>query len=376
MGIVYITRVNVPGGGAQSVQINAMARAFSSILGNGFKLVCGYSTALKATTPDYRKVEMSGGSRQRYFIACCKALEALAEDRSTIIFTRDIAVALVVILFGGKAIYESHKSPIGHFSRFATRFLCRSPRFKLVCISEALSCFYQKTYLVPASRLLTAHSGVFANEYQALRCRSKGEIRAELGLPMDAVLVVHTGSLYKGGAELYEHIAKIDLLGIYFVHVGGSLKEINEWTTYYADRSLDNVKFVPNVSAEVVRSYQRAADLLFYVSTLNSPIWWCTSPLKLFEYMASGTPILGSCIGSVSEVLNDGNAFCYEPNNIDSIERAFNDFRGNAEEASRRSSRALTEAINQYSWINRAARIAKFAGFPIDTQLSATWRSG
>ena len=51
--------------------------------------------------------------------------------------------------------------------------------------------------------------------------------------------------------------------------------------------------------------YQKAADLLFYIISENWPIYWCCSPLKIPEYMANGTPILSSSIGSIKEFIDD-----------------------------------------------------------------------
>ena len=118
---------------------------------------------------------------------------------------------------------------------------------------------------------------------------------------------------------------------------------------------------MPHQTVERVRKFQVAADVLFYISTRQSPIYWCTSPLKLFEYMASGTPIVGARIGSVCEVLNDANAFCFDPDRPETIRDALTSFESNPELAARKGAAAAEEARTSYSWHARASKIISFA---------------
>jgi len=358
MRLAYVTRVEVPSRAAQSVQIESMARAFHGELGDRFCLYCGGEPTGREPFRRHR-LPLGGSRKLRHLSACLAGLLCVLRDREVLIFTRDIAVALVAVLAGGRSVYEAHKEPRSAFAVKALRVLARSGSFKMVAISDALAQWYGRRYGIGRDRVLVAHSGVWPEEYRKLRKGPKEALKRSLGIPEWMLLVVHTGSLYKGGAELFGHVATRGGASVRFVHVGGTREECSRWSAYYAQRGVDNIVFIPHRSLEEVRACQCGADLLFYVSTRNSPIWWCTSPLKLFEYMASGTPILAACIGSVSEVLDESSAYCFDPERPETIISAFDRFLTDGG-ASARASRALSMAEQSYSWAQRARSVIRF----------------
>lgn len=86
------------------------------------------------------------------------------------------------------------------------------------------------------------------------------------------------------------------------------------------------------------------------------------SPLKLFEYMAAGRPIVASAIGQVRDVIVDGTTgLLVEPGDVDglvrAVERLFRDPRlrySLGEEAVR--------SAQEYTWEKNAARTVEIAG--------------
>jgi glycosyltransferase involved in cell wall biosynthesis len=82
-----------------------------------------------------------------------------------------------------------------------------------------------------------------------------------------------------------------------------------------------------------------------------------TSPLKLFEYMAAGRPIVASDLPALREVLTDGeNALLVEPGNAaqlaDAIGRLLHD-----PELAQRLAAAAWRDVQAYSWDRRAERL-------------------
>ncbi|RTY38379.1 glycosyltransferase [Chlorobium phaeovibrioides] len=360
MRLAYITRVLVPSRAAQSMQIASMAKAFAEELGDDFFLQCG-GKPVGDEPYSRRMLALDGSGSQRHLAACLSAVRlSLTDRRDTVVYTRDIAVAFTAILLGKQAVYEAHKAPVGSVPARILRWLGASKRFRLVVISGVLADYYAKRYGIPDARLLVAHSGVFPGSYESLQSIPKSVLRSDLGLPLNAFIVVHTGSLYRGrGAELFEQVVRSgeDVL---FVQVGGEPDDIFYWKRYYQQRGLSNIQFVDRQPSDTVRRYQVAADLLFYMITTDTPTYWCCSPLKLFEYMASGTPILGSCIGSIKEILNENNAWCFSPERPDGIRASIADFRRDTALANRKSATALQQARKKYSWGVRAQRIIDF----------------
>lgn len=84
-----------------------------------------------------------------------------------------------------------------------------------------------------------------------------------------------------------------------------------------------------------------------------------TSPLKLFEYMASGKPIIASDLPSSREVLTENMAHFFRPDDPESLTNTINEVITNISEADKRARQAFVE-VAQYSWASRAQKIVEF----------------
>ena len=81
------------------------------------------------------------------------------------------------------------------------------------------------------------------------------------------------------------------------------------------------------------------------------------SPLKLFEYMASGRPIVASDLPSFREVLTDGrNAVLVEPGNPQALTAGIRRIKEDAALGERLARQAL-EDVRDYTWARRAERL-------------------
>mgnify|MGYP003988043815 CR=1 FL=1 len=352
----YITRTNISSQAAQAKQIKSMSMAFYNELKDNFELVCPGD---KDTVVDFswNRVSPAHNKWTIYLIIIWKAIKRTVIE-SQVIFTRDILISMVVVLFGGRSIYEAHKEPKGKIAFFFFVLLCKSKNFKIVAISQALSNYYIYSFNINKKYILTAHDGVFLNKYDKLRKIPKKQFRKELNLPIDKTIVVHTGSLYKGNdAKLFKGIVS-NFKDMLFVQVGGSSVDINRYKKYY--RGFDNILFIPHQGNDTVLEYQMSADLLFYALTKENDLWWCTSPLKVFEYMATGIPMLASNIGSVSEVLNNKNSIPFCPKTKESVVNGVNYFLNNKESVNTIAKQALKDVSNKYTWNIRVKSVCNF----------------
>jgi glycosyltransferase involved in cell wall biosynthesis len=145
-----------------------------------------------------------------------------------------------------------------------------------------------------------------------------------------------------------------------FVIVGGKPHYIEEFRETYPERQ--NFLMVGEKKYESeLPLYLRAADLAILPNTATEEISRvATSPLKLFAYMASGTPIVASDIPSLREILTDELAFFVPADNPEalgaSIRNALNDMMLN----SQRAARAQALVFEKYTWNQRAAAIVSF----------------
>lgn len=363
MKLYYITRVSLPSKAAQSVQILAMAEAFNQTLGVDFRLISGAGEQIENVKLNFswkRIAIFYSYPKLRYLIFCAITFISLLMRPKSVLYTRDIMLALVAVLMGKTVGYEAHKMPVGKVAQWIFRYVAKFRCFRLVCISEALSFAYIEKYSLSALTVLTAHDGVFPEQYPTHSEVERIGIRRQLGLPLDKILILHTGSLYKGGTEIFKRVAKHGGDDVIFVHVGGSENECENLRLDFVRSNIQNIMLVPHRNRDMVRKYQQSADVLLYVNLRSSPIYWCTSPLKLFEYMATSVPMVASSVGSVAEVINNENAFCFDPDVDGSVESAFDMCRLDPVVAERRARKARSDVLASYTWQRRAEKIVNF----------------
>jgi glycosyltransferase involved in cell wall biosynthesis len=82
-----------------------------------------------------------------------------------------------------------------------------------------------------------------------------------------------------------------------------------------------------------------------------------TSPLKLFEYLGAGRPIVASRLAALSEVLRDGEtAILVEPDNPGALATAVARVSSDRALAVRLARRAF-DAATDFTWARRAERL-------------------
>lgn len=358
--IAYLTRAAVPSKVAQSVQIHSMAIAFNQHLGDNFCLITPETQENRSLVNSFTWFRISANYNSKFFYINFAIYSLYLAKRwgANIIFTRDIGIAFLGAIIGIRSTYEVHKEPRGKLALILFYLTSRMNRIKLVAISEALSYYYQINFKISSEKILTAHDGVFLDKYDFFRNEKKSYLRDKLGLPQNVKIVMHTGSLYPGrGAELFLTLLQ-NFPEILFVHVGGLSIDIERWRKKYIN--FKNIIFFPHVENNYLIQYQMSADLLFFPMTKLTPTWWCCSPMKIFEYMATGIPILTVNIGSTNEVLTDNNSIKFDPENSDSLIDGLKLFLKDENMAKKKANLALDQVKKNYTWENRAFYISEF----------------
>jgi glycosyltransferase involved in cell wall biosynthesis len=105
--------------------------------------------------------------------------------------------------------------------------------------------------------------------------------------------------------------------------------------------------------AEIVRTFDVALapyepiDHVFYFS-----------PLKLFEYMGCGVPVVAADLGQLSAIVKHGhNGLLYAPGDLDALARACEDVIGDADLASRLGSEGAKTVHQHHTWSANARRV-------------------
>jgi glycosyltransferase involved in cell wall biosynthesis len=259
-------------------------------------------------------------------------------------------------------LLEMHDLPSGLFGPLWFRLFLRLPgRKRLLVITSALRAALDERYglRLPASEVILAPNGVDLERFDSLP--PPAEARRRLGLPA-LPTVVCTGHLYPGrGADLFLELARA-FPQVNFLWVGGRHKDVLDWQTCAGSLGLRNVTFTGFVPNERLPLYQAAADILLMpygktiaISSGMGHSAQVASPMKMFEYMASGRAILTSDLPIIREVLDETNAVFCPPEDAAAWRSALATLLDDEARRQALGQRARAAAEN-YTWNRRAAR--------------------
>src|SRR6185503_7628942 len=163
----------------------------------------------------------------------------------------------------------------------------------------------------------------------------------------------YAGHLYswKGVDVLLEAIARLP--GARGLIIGGHPAEPDLARTKATATRLgiaERVTFTGLVEPARVPELLTQADVLVLPNPASAISTRYTSPLKLFEYMAAGRPIVSSDLPSIREILRDGvNALLVPPGDPSALAAAIDRVLTDPELAARLARAALDDVPN-YSW--------------------------
>jgi glycosyltransferase involved in cell wall biosynthesis len=173
-------------------------------------------------------------------------------------------------------------------------------------------------------------------------------------------IVGYAGHLYawKGVDVLLEALAGVpEATGLI---VGGHAAEPDLARTQSRAAELglaDRVNFTGLVPPERVAGLLRQASVLVLPNRASAISTSFTSPLKLFEYMAAGRPIVASDLPSLREVLHDQvDALLVPPGDAPALAAAIRTLFADPALA-RRLAGAAAAAVPEYGWDRRAERL-------------------
>ncbi|MBN1461779.1 MAG: glycosyltransferase family 4 protein [Armatimonadetes bacterium] len=277
----------------------------------------------------------------------------LAARSADFVYTRNVTIAAGAALARGRCVLEFHSPVFPKVERRLVRSIVRSRRVCSVTISRRLAELMALQYGLEAGDFLVEHDACDPDEASraepaVLRCGHE-------------LVAMYVGSFYPGrGVETIVELAR-RLPNVVFVAVGGEASDAGR----EGSSPLPNLVFHPRVDRSLVPSLLAGADVLLMpygsvvtVAGEGNNRDFC-SPLKLFEYLATGKPIVSSWTCSISEVLHDGeNALLVKSSTVDEWEACVS--RLVADEALRRllGDRARRTAL-EHTWRGRTQRIVE-----------------
>lgn len=363
MKILYIATARMPTEKAHGIQIMKMCEAFAG-LGHEVELVVpfrrndivtdpftyyGVMRTFTITTlfvPDLIAFGYLGFSLHRILFGL--RVGHFARSRQfDLIYSRDEAPAWFLGKAQGARVYEAHEGRWNFIVRAVARRVDA-----LIVITHGLRVFFTARG-VPVEKIIVAPDGVDYEKFASTEDRNV--TRRALGLPENGPLVLYTGHLYtwKGADTLAE--AAEHLPDAHFVFVGGTESNIARFRALYG--KIANVHILGKKLYADIPRYLVAADVLVIPNSAQEDISRLyTSPMKLFEYMAAGRPIVASDLPSLREVLDEKTAAFFKPDNARDCARAIEEILADPATAHARAVRA-SEKVRQYTWRARAEKI-------------------
>ena len=178
----------------------------------------------------------------------------------------------------------------------------------------------------------------------------------------EPVKLTYVGSMHpERGCDVLIRALPYIRSSVIAVLVGGTNNQIEMMTKLANDLGVaDQVHLVGSVPHRYIKQWIEASDILI-MPTIDSLFGRrYTSPMKLFEYMASMRPIITSNLPTVREILDEGSATFFTAGNPEDLARAVVDTITNWKEALVKAQRAFQIFARHYTFEKRAAKILDF----------------
>ncbi len=211
-------------------------------------------------------------------------------------------------------------------------------------------------YHLPETKVISAPNGVDLSSF-ALEV-TRREAREKLSLPQDTKIVLYVGRFYQWkGLDIVLPACEKLPPGVQCYIVGGTKESFMQVTG--ATAIPHNLVFMGERPVGEIPLWLRASDALLLLGTnKNEDSSRYTSPMKLFEYMASKTPIVASATPAVTDVLSPSEAYLFEPDDADSLAQAVADALVGSD-TPERAAHAQAK-VRTLTWEMRARRIITF----------------
>ncbi|MDD5110217.1 MAG: glycosyltransferase [Patescibacteria group bacterium] len=268
----------------------------------------------------------------------------LRKNISDWVYSRDELVLKLIGKLRRPVAVELHALPTAKYQPV----LSRSKIIVVIsrAISEALA-----LQGVDRGKIVVAPDAVQVESFGALPSRE--ECRKIVSLDAKRKIVVYAGHLYpwKGAYTLVEASAHLPPEWV-TVLVGGTADDQAKLHAFARRQNVSQVKMVGHHPRQRVPYYLGAADVLVIPNsgkTDRSRLY--TSPLKLFEYLVAGRPIVASDLPSIREIVSEREVIFVKPDDPKDLARGIRE-AGELDQTARVGAAKIL--ARQHTWENRA----------------------
>lgn len=283
------------------------------------------------------------------------------KDRPDFLYAREYLLLPFLLALRIPIFFEAH-SPPGKIGGF---FLRRSMR--AIAGIGALTKRVRDDltrYGVPKEKIILLPDGFSPDDFSSIQ-KSQRELRDELQLPQDKKIILYVGQLFswKGVFTLIEASQFLgEKIPFEIVIVGGYEPHCSRLRDFARQKNVHHVTVVPQQEHARAIAFMKAADILALPNSAKHPhSAFYSSPMKLFEYMASGKPIVASDVPSSREILDETDTVFFMPDDPQLLASAIVSLITDSARADAISRNGL-EKVKEYAWNKRAEKAARFLG--------------
>lgn len=381
MKLIYLANIRLPTEKAHGIQIIKMCEAFASLPGVTVELVVPQRfNPIKGDPFSYYRVKKNftitripsldlvsqgkiGFWVQATSFALLSFLYVLLLKGSHTVYSRDELPMYLLSFFKKDIFWETHTRKEFFFT---TRVL--SAARGVISITQGLKDYYI-TKGVGEKKIFVAPDGVDIRQFNTKK--NKTELREYLRLPTDKKIIGYVGKYKtmgepKGVDDLIVSFSQALSLSpdSFLLLVGINESEVGEVKKVLQKVGVGegSCKIVTHVRQQEAFLYMKASDVLV-MNYPNIPHYALyMSPLKLFEYMASGVPIVTSDLPSVREILNEDNALIIKEWDSSSLSNGLLFLLENTEFSAKIAEQAYKD-VQKHTWDTRAAAILSFVEY-------------
>jgi glycosyltransferase involved in cell wall biosynthesis len=381
MNIFYISSSSFPSRSANSVHVASMCQALNN-LGHSVILfirseeknaidflIQNYKiqpslTQIIAIKPFFKK-------GTEFFIAIKALIKFISlknsQKKPDVIISRNIFAAFFLSLITNKKlIYETHIKEVGFIRELIQKILLKKNNVKVAVITKALKNIIISNFNLQNNNIDVYPDAAF-DEGGPIDSKIKLIKRKEyfsnlIDLKNFDYFVGYFGHLYKGrGIEVIEQLANQNKNVLFFVF-GGQDQDIYKYKkknelinlVYAGHLPFKNVKFSMSLMDVLLMPYQTTVSVS--LNSTNTASWM--SPIKMFEYMSVGLPIISSDLPVLKEILTHNyNSLLVKPDDASEWSVALNQLKDNKDLSNTLGQNAYRDFKQNYTWEIRGKKM-------------------